>query len=52
MLRGIFTLRAVELDWFYEGGAAALFPDLWEEFLAPVPRGTSAARSSRPTTGC
>jgi proline iminopeptidase len=37
ILRGIFTLRAVELDWFYEGGAAALFPDLWEEFLAPVP---------------
>jgi proline iminopeptidase len=37
VLRGIFTLRAVELDWFYEGGAAALFPDLWEEFLAPLP---------------
>ncbi|MET4637638.1 prolyl aminopeptidase [Mycetocola sp. 2940] len=39
VLRGIFTLRQVELDWFYEGGAAALFPDLWEEFLAPVPVG-------------
>jgi proline iminopeptidase len=37
VLRGIFTLRAIELDWFYEGGAAALFPDLWEEFLAPLP---------------
>jgi proline iminopeptidase len=37
VLRGIFTLRPVELDWFYEGGAAAVFPDLWEEFVAPVP---------------
>jgi proline iminopeptidase len=37
VLRGIFTLRQVELDWFYEGGAAAIFPDLWQEFLAPVP---------------
>lgn len=37
VLRGIFTLRPVELDWFYEGGAAALFPDLWEGFVEPVP---------------
>ena len=37
VLRGIFTLRPVELDWFYEGGAAAIYPDLWEDFIAPVP---------------
>jgi len=37
VLRGIFTLRPMELDWFYEGGAAAIYPDLWEAFLAPVP---------------
>lgn len=37
VLRGIFTLRRQELDWFYEGGAAAVYPDLWEEFLSPVP---------------
>ena len=37
VLRGIFTLRRQELDWFYEGGASAVFPDLWEDFLAPVP---------------
>jgi proline iminopeptidase len=36
VLRGIFTLRPEELDWFYEGGAAALFPDLWEGFVEPV----------------
>ncbi|MDF2575675.1 MAG: pip, partial [Agromyces sp.] len=37
VLRGIFTLRRQELDWFYEGGAAAVFPDLWEDFIAPIP---------------
>lgn len=37
VLRGVFTLRRHELEWFYEGGAAALYPDLWEEYLAPIP---------------
>ena len=37
VLRGIFTLRQIELDWFYEGGAAHVYPDLWEGFVAPVP---------------
>ena len=37
VLRGVFTLRAHELEWFYEGGASAIFPDLWEEFIAPIP---------------
>ena len=37
VLRGIFTLRRWELDWFYGGGARALFPDLWEGFVAPLP---------------
>jgi hypothetical protein len=27
VLRGIFLLRKKEIDWFYEGGAAAIFPD-------------------------
>ncbi|KAK3193207.1 hypothetical protein Dsin_024517 [Dipteronia sinensis] len=27
VLRGIFLLRKKEMDWFYEGGAAAIFPD-------------------------
>ncbi len=37
VLRGIFTLRKSELDWFYEGkGADQLFPDLWEPFVAQV----------------
>jgi proline iminopeptidase len=37
VLRGVFTLRKSELDWFYEGGAEAIFPDRWEDFIAPVP---------------
>ncbi len=37
VLRGIFTLRKSELDWFHEGGAANIFPDLWEGFIEPVP---------------
>lgn len=37
VLRGIFTLRRHELEWFYEGGAAAIFPDLWEGFAGPIP---------------
>ncbi|MFS0866173.1 prolyl aminopeptidase [Microbacterium sp. 179-B 1A2 NHS] len=39
VLRGIFTLRDAELEWFYEGGAAAVFPDQWEGFVAPIPEG-------------
>ncbi len=37
ILRGIFLLRQAELDWYYQGGAAWLFPDKWEHFLAPIP---------------
>jgi proline iminopeptidase len=39
ILRGIFLASAWELDWFYRGGAAALFPDAWETFLAAIPEG-------------
>lgn len=37
ILRGIFLLRRRELDWYYGGGAAAVFPDEWEKFQAPIP---------------
>ncbi|XP_058080298.1 proline iminopeptidase [Magnolia sinica] len=37
VLRGIFLLRKKELDWFYEGGAAAIFPDAWESFRDFIP---------------
>ncbi len=37
VLRGIFLLRKSEIDWFYQQGAGALFPDAWEDYLAPIP---------------
>ncbi len=37
VLRGIFTLRRHELEWFYEGGAEAIFPDLWSDFQQQIP---------------
>jgi proline iminopeptidase len=37
VLRGIFLLRKLEIDWFYQRGADALFPDAWEGYLAPIP---------------
>lgn len=37
VLRGIFTLRRQELEWFYQRGASALFPDAWEPYEALIP---------------
>ena len=37
VLRGIFMLRAAELQWYYQKGASVVFPDKWERFLAPIP---------------
>jgi proline iminopeptidase len=37
VLRGIFTLRAEELRFFYQEGANFLFPDAWEHYVAAIP---------------
>jgi len=37
IVRGIFTVRREELQWFYQEGASWLFPDHWERYLAPIP---------------
>lgn len=37
ILRGIFLMTQRELEWFYGGGAAVFWPDLWEEFERPIP---------------
>jgi proline iminopeptidase len=37
ILRGVFLGSARELRWLYGYGASELFPDLWEQFLAPIP---------------
>jgi len=38
VLRGIFMLRRWELEWFYQKGCDALFPDAWEDYLAAIPQ--------------
>ena len=40
VLRGIFMVRRWELEWFYQrpDGAGALYPDLWEQYVAPIPQ--------------
>lgn len=37
ILRGIFLCREQDLQWFYQRGANALFPDYWEQFEQPIP---------------
>ena len=39
VLRGIFLLRRSELEWFYQDprGAGSIFPDLWEQYVTPIP---------------
>jgi proline iminopeptidase len=37
VLRGVFLMTRSELDWFYNGGAGAFFPDLWHRFVSPIP---------------
>ncbi len=54
ILRGIFLLRPHEIRWFYQEGASFIFPDAWEEYLAPIPapeRGDLVAAYHRRLTG-
>jgi proline iminopeptidase len=37
VLRGIFLLHKQEIDWFYQSGASAIYPDAWEPYLAHIP---------------
>lgn len=37
VLRGIFTLRRRELEWFYQSGADAIFPDFFAPYRALIP---------------
>jgi proline iminopeptidase len=39
VLRGIFLCRPKEIAWFYQEGASAIFPDVWEEFVKVIPEG-------------
>jgi len=37
VLRGIFLCRDQDVKWFYQQGTSALFPDYWQDYLAPIP---------------
>jgi proline iminopeptidase len=37
ILRGIFLCRPSEIKWFYQEGASQIFPDVWDEYLKPIP---------------
>jgi len=37
VLRGIFLLRRSELEWFYQRGASAIYPDAWERYRDHIP---------------
>jgi proline iminopeptidase len=40
VLRGIFLFDQNEIDWMYkDGGASQIYPDKFEEFLAPIAEG-------------
>ncbi|NMT65312.1 prolyl aminopeptidase [Marinobacter orientalis] len=38
VLRGIFLCRPRDIQWFYQDGASRVFPDYWQDFLAPIPQ--------------
>ena len=37
ILRGIFTLRRAELEWFYQEGCSWIFPEAFEDYFGPSP---------------
>ena len=37
VLRGIFLLRKIEIDWFYQEGTSFIFPDQWEPYRDLIP---------------
>lgn len=54
ILRGIFTLRRRELEWFYQEGCSWIYPDAFEHYVAPIPpeeRGDMIAAYYKRLTG-
>jgi len=37
ILRGIFLLRKIEIDWFYQNGCSYIYPDAWENYINIIP---------------
>lgn len=36
VLRGIFLCRDEDIRWFYQFGCSEMFPDYWQDYLAPI----------------
>lgn len=54
VLRGIFTLRRRELEFFYQEGSSWLYPEDWEQYLSAIPveeRGDLIAAYHKRITG-
>jgi proline iminopeptidase len=54
VLRGIFTLRRAELEWFYQEGCSWIFPEAFADYSRPIPpdeRGDMIAAYYRRLTG-
>lgn len=54
VVRGVYTLTRPELEWYYQFGVSEMFPDKWEQFIAPIPeaeRGDMMAAYRRILTG-
>ncbi len=54
ILRGIFTLRRAELQWFYQEGCNWIFPDAFKAYQKPIPpeeRGDMIAAYHKRLTG-
>lgn len=37
IVRGVFLARPQEIQWYYQCGASRLFPDYWQDYVAPIP---------------
>jgi proline iminopeptidase len=37
VLRGIFMIRKREIDWYYQQGCNAIYPDAWEQYRDHIP---------------
>ena len=54
IVRGIFTLRRREIEWFYQDGASFLLPEAFAEYVKPIPveeRGDMVAAYYKRLTG-
>ncbi len=39
VLRGVYLLRRFELEWMYQHGLSMIWPEFWQDYIAPIPIG-------------